>query len=689
VSGDGNLYLRTFFPSDRREKKSTLASTRMCDYQVPDMSDSPQDFDLKFLPDWLKEAPSPNRYANYEGESERPRRDDRRPGGPPRGDRPPGRSGPGGPRPGGQRPGGAPGGPRPGGPGARPGSPGGNRPGPGGPRGPRSEGGPRRDDRRGPGGPPRGGDRREDARPPREAPAPAPAELRIDFLPEPNAGGGIARQIKGSGRAYAVFQTAKLFLERPERHIVRITSMKGEAPLFQIGDGPISFDRALIERGAFLQAKDEYYTEETVQGEPIKGNFSNVARVRSAGILLGPTNHHGYQPALRKIYEERFSRRMSFQDYQQYEVEVVNDEQTVNDWKEQARNSTTYTTTKEAEPIVFKSLFDAEQHFRKTYLPTLIKTGLTLECSGPASRHGLDRHVSNAVREAWEKERLFPQGVVNNLRPFFNEAGLHFFKHRKRVLHVSATKPVRHPENQPFSDGITTLLKTVEAQPRIKRPQLALKILGEGHELPDAAPRKEALAADLHYLIRIGHVIEFADGSFDLPLSPKGETPPPQQPKAGPKTPSSPFAGAATSAPGSPVSIGAAEALGSDFVAPAHVEAIPEEAPAPEEDPVAGLEENEADPVETAAHESFLVEEILPIDEVAPVEAAQPEPVLAEPTPPAEEPPVPGAEEGEAAQEAAEQAPVEPTVVQPEPEAPTEANPLPAPVEPEKPLPPA
>src|SRR5258708_29710368 len=232
------------------------------------MSDSPQDFDLKFLPDWLKEAPAPNRYAHFEGEAERPRRerDERR--GPPRGDRPPERRRPEerrGPRP--------PGGERPRGP--RPDRPPGDRP--------------QRDERRGGGKRPQDRDRRDEARAPREAPAPAPAELRVEFLPEPNAGAGIARQIKASGRAYAVFQTAKLFLERPERHRVRITSAKPDVPLFQVGDGPVAFDRAAVERGAFLHAKDEYYSEETVQGEPIKGNFGNVARVRSTGALLGPT----------------------------------------------------------------------------------------------------------------------------------------------------------------------------------------------------------------------------------------------------------------------------------------------------------------------------------------------------------------------------------------------------------------
>ena len=482
------------------------------------MSDAPLELDLKFLPDWVKETPSTNRYADYQGESDDREgrssrsRDDR--GGPRddrRGPRPGGRGGPPprrdqdrrGPGPRSDRP---PGGPRPGGP--RP--PGGDRPRSGRP-GDRQQGG-------------RSYGHREDSRPPREAPRPAPATLRVDFLPEPNAAAGISRQIKASGRAYPVFGTGKLFLERPERHRVRVTSEDSAVPLFQIGDGPISFDRAAVERNAFFTAKADFYTEETVQGEPIKGNFSNVARVRGTGTLLGPTNYHSYQPALRKLYEERYSRRMPFQEFQQREIEIVSDEQAVADWKEQARTSTTYTTTKEAEPMTFKSAFDTEQHFRKHYLPELVKSGTTLECSGQASRSGADRFVSAAVRSGWEKESHFPQQIVNGLRQYFMEAGLHYFKHRKRVLYVSSTKPVRHPAGQVFSDGITTILATVEANPRIKRPELAAKILGDQHDSPDAAPRKEQLASDLHYLVHTGHVIEFSNGMLELPLAPQDKS---------------------------------------------------------------------------------------------------------------------------------------------------------------------
>lgn len=483
------------------------------------MSDSPTDLDLKFLPDWLKESSTGNRYENYEGDTgDRPRRDDRgpRPGGdrrsgpPPRRDRPPGGDR-GGPRPG------------PGGGGQRPG---GRRP-----------DGPRGDQRQ---------DRRDSAPPP---PPQKTAEVRVEFLPEQNCVAGIAKQIRSSHRAYPLFGTARLFLEKPERHRVRITSLDATIPLFQCGDGPVSFDQTGVERAAFRQMKDEFYAEEQIQGEPLKGNFTNVARSRTSGIFLGPTNYHGYQPALRKLYEERFSRRMSYPEFLRDEVQILNNEQAVADWKEQARSSTTFTTKTEAEPVSFKTLAEVEQHFRQTYLPKLVKSGTTLETSGHASRAIVERGILATLRDVWERERGFPQSLVNQLRPHLVEIGLHFFKHRKRILYVTPIRPQRHTAGENFSEGIGSILTAVNEHPKITRPQLAVRLLGEGHDAPEALPRKAALASDLHYLVQAGHVIEFHDGTLDLPLAPNAKPEPEGQEESKQAAKQAPEAGPSMSNP--------------------------------------------------------------------------------------------------------------------------------------------
>ena len=498
------------------------------------MSDLPVELDLKFLPDWLKEAPSKNRYADFEGESPDRRRDDfgrGRPGGA----RPQGRGpgGPGGPRPGGPRPGG-PGGPRPAGPGGpRPSGPGGPRPGgpgggqrfdqrrgpggPGGPGGPRPGGpggGPRRDDRRDDRGPRQ--EHRDYDRPPQENRQPV---VRVDLVPEPAAGAGISKQIKTSARACGVFRVAKMFLDRPERYRVRIAALDPNATLYQVGSGPVSFDRGDVERGAYRALRDDYYVTETTQGEAPKGNYTTVARDRFSGALLGPSNHHGYQAALRKLYDERYARRLEWQAFL-YNIENVNDPAAIEQWKLQA-SSVTVIKTKAAEgeePVLFKTEYDAEQHFRTTHLPKLIKSGRALEVAGPMAGVMLDRNVAFAVRDAVERERRVPLGIVNGLRPYFSEAGLHLFKWKRKILFASAIRPQRHPADTTFSDGMAAILTVVGEQPGIKRPQIANKLLvGMAHDSPEALAKKEALASDLHYLIHIGYVVEFQNGCLELP----------------------------------------------------------------------------------------------------------------------------------------------------------------------------
>src|SRR5678815_3719052 len=201
---------------------------------------------------------------------------------------------------------------------------------------------------------------------------PKPFEGTIRFLPRQNVLENVVAQIKSGSVAYSLFVLARLFLEKAGRYEVRLTA-KAEAPLYQLGeDGEVSMDREFLERNAFRFAQREFYQVNVTETDPIKGNFSNVARCRLSGTLLGPTNHHAYQPQLRSLYEQRFSRRMSFADYQR-QIEIVSDSALIERWKEEARKVTTYTTLREETPRTFSSVVEAERHFRSHYLPGLIR----------------------------------------------------------------------------------------------------------------------------------------------------------------------------------------------------------------------------------------------------------------------------------------------------------------------------
>jgi len=481
------------------------------------MSDSPLDLDLKLLPDWLKEPEGKNPYADYPGE----------PAG--RGFREGGRRGEG--RPGGR-------------PGSRPDSrERGARPGRGAPG--RSEGGPGRRDREGGRGgspnrpfrgregapgpgrrPERGGQRqhpRGETREPRESAPEAAVPLEVVILPEPDAVAALVQQIRTSHRAYPLYGLGRMFLNKPERHRVRITSLAPAYPLYQVGGegGGVTFNRRQAQKEAFRAALETHYTRETRESEPPKGNFTNVARCRISGTLLGPTNHHGYQLALRRLYEARFARRSDFQEFLR-QIEVVNDPEVIESWKKEVSTTTLYRTSREEEPVEFQTLEAVEAHFTAHYLDQCLSAAKTIEISGSASRNLQDRVLREAVRAAWEKERTFPAQLVARLRPPFQEAALSVWKHRKRMLYVSAVRPVRFgAEARSVSEEIGGILNVIESKPKCTRADLSAHLLKpyEGDE--SHARRKTALATDFHWLIHSGHIIEFHDGTLDLPLAPK------------------------------------------------------------------------------------------------------------------------------------------------------------------------
>ena len=427
--------------------------------------------DLKMMPAWVNEPPRSNEYSEYEGEEEHPSaRGFERRGPRPQRDR--------GPRP--QR---------------------GQKPREGRDRGKQRE-------RRAPEG------RREDHRPPREAAPPLP-NIGVRFLPHAAALESVIAQIKSNSIAYSVFALARMFLDKPERYSVQLTA-PAESPLHQLGEnGPVAADKRILEANAFANAKEDFYNVEVTQTEPVKGNFTNVARDRVSGVLLGPTNHHGYQPALRNLYEQRYSRRMTFPEFQR-QIEISSDPAAVEQWKEQARSVTTYVTKNEEPPSTFSSAAEAERHFRQTHLPNLLRSGNELTITGVLSRQLPDRALGRLIENTWAAEIRSPSRMMAELAGALRGAGLNIFRHRRGMLFVS---PIRirafSHERTSVSPSINAILEKLTETPGINRKQLAEKLAEGKTDEAEIDRVKLSLASDLRWLISEGYVVEFNDGSLD------------------------------------------------------------------------------------------------------------------------------------------------------------------------------
>jgi hypothetical protein len=103
------------------------------------------------------------------------------------------------------------------------------------------------------------------------------------------------------------------------------------------------------------------------------------------------------------------------------------------------------------------------------------------------------------------------------------------FKHKKRILYISTVRPQLFDTSQgSISIGVSAILSTIKSYPKISRKQLAEKALAKliGEKSKDESSEeyqhaKTTLATDLIWLAKAGHVIEFADGTLDLPLPPR------------------------------------------------------------------------------------------------------------------------------------------------------------------------
>ncbi len=460
------------------------------------MSTPESEFDLDklFLPKWAQESPAVNKYAKHSGDDRGPHRDEGRRDGP----RPP------------RRDFGAQGAQRPGQSRGGPGGSGGGRP------------GQSRDGQRSPQG---GGDRfRRDE--PREYRPPEPLpDIFITLLPDEKGVESIARQIKMTGRAYPLFEIAKLVLQKPERQQVKIDVIKQDdkilQPLFLCA---LDDTLWLKEDEAVAHVLDRhfatFYQAERTPTDPPKGVYTFVGQCGMSGAILGPPNHHDYQNQLRKLHAERFS-RMNFEDFKS-RVKIVKDEAIVKKWIEDQSFKTEFVCLNVADAPRLQNREEVEKHFRETHLANIVKEVETHTMTGLASRQLRCTPIQRLLREAWEDQRRFPIKLATVLSQLFAQHGLQFFKVNKTITHVSVARPhFLDLETTPVSDGVKKIVEFITANPKCSRRKL-IEGLAPSIQTESTEPTSEqtAIIGDLHWLIHQGHVIEFADGILETAKKP-------------------------------------------------------------------------------------------------------------------------------------------------------------------------
>ena len=341
--------------------------------------------------------------------------------------------------------------------------------------------------------------------------------------------------MKQSTRAYTFFDIAKLVLNKPERHLVKLRRIQAadgsRAPLFLVTiDESVFLTQDDAVRYVLRRHADRVFKELKTPIEPPEGNFTFVSRCGITGVWLGPPNYHEYQARLVRHHQQRL-RQIPFEKFKA-QIQSVKDPEAVKAWIESMSFKIEYQCLLDTEPKLFDTREDLEKHFVENHLAAFVKSAPEVTVTGPASRQLDNRAIASAIRATWEAERRFPLNTANGFRGRLMHEGFHFFKHGKGITYVSRIKPNRFESIAHLTEQVQKIVTFVRANEGCTGKQL----------LGQFAPTEETrVLADLHWLIQDGYVVEFSNGRLwalaDKPAKPASQV-------------SAPPAAAATSDPG-------------------------------------------------------------------------------------------------------------------------------------------
>ena len=397
-------------------------------------------------------------------------------------------------------------------------------------------------------------DKRKDFRR-NEAPQRPPLELDVAIQPEKNGVESLARQIKHTGRAYPLFDIARLILAKPERYLVVLKTRKKEdgsvaQPLFfcQVDETVwLSEDQAVDH--VLSRHFGTFYKTEKTEIDPPKCTYTVVAQCGMSEQILGPPNYHGYQEKLRSLHADRFS-RLPF-DVFKSRVKIVHDEEVVKQWLDDQSWKTEYIAINLPEEARLESREAVREHFRQHHLSNLIAGVDNVALKASVFSKKTPPRMQNLVRYELDDQRRFPLKVVNVLSQEFSSHGLQFFKRKKSVTHVSVSR-LHHLnlDQTPVSDSIRDIVTFVVGNQDCTRRMILDKFVPEpdkpksAEALPEGdspeaepplSPERTAVLSDLHWLVHQGHVVEYANGQMEIAPKPQPMQPKKKKPKPGKK----------------------------------------------------------------------------------------------------------------------------------------------------------
>jgi hypothetical protein len=354
---------------------------------------------------------------------------------------------------------------------------------------------------------------------PRPGPRPELPPVVVRFVPNQGRLSAVVRKIRNTSRAYPLGDLAGLVLAAPDAYAAKLEMRRDaeESHFYQCkvcGAAALQSD-ALLGHFATAHFTDHFVREETTV-DPPSGEFVCVARCGMSGALLGPPNHHSYNEKLQEMHRTRFP-HMDIEDYRA-RIEMVRDEETIAQWKEEMRQKVVYRLRDgdgngpAGEPLTWT---EAAEQLRTRIAPARIIRARTVSVPAAVIERLPEPGLRAAVTLARRREAQQPRSLLFALRAAFLHMHLHVFRAGSQAEFVASVAPAPLDPGQTVDD-IRSVLEFLKEHPGCKR----LELLTALH--PDTEPTgKEAARAlaSLSWLIEKGHIIEFFDGSLAVPLA--------------------------------------------------------------------------------------------------------------------------------------------------------------------------
>ena len=384
--------------------------------------------------------------------------------------------------------------------------------------------------------------------------------MKATIEAEEKALDALTTHIKTQGRAFSLFDAARLVLAGEDRHRVRF-ECEGErlVGLFHVPAAHALFEtreEALKYILRTPEAMAPYYVEQAVELEAPKGNFTSVAVCGFSGEILGPPSHHSYQAVSKRLYAERFG-NMSFEDYKR-RIRVENSPELVEKWKEQQSKGTRWVYLKgevtsapateeeaapEPEPVAeateegaepaaapaegaeaaeapapaaaqgpdltgresFNTCAEVEAHFRRMHGDQVVVEVREAVLPGNIRREQLAPGLGRLFRRNLEEARKHLFELSQKIAHGLERRGMKLFKRRAGKMFVSRVKPRAVDPGVIFSERIKTIVEAIRSEPGLLPSKLLEKVapspVAEG-EAAAGAPKSKQFTDEQVALLR-------------------------------------------------------------------------------------------------------------------------------------------------------------------------------------------